>query len=976
MCRRLSYLVIFLLVLAGNGISQAGIQKWEALVRAANPIHWYRFDEAPGTTAANDQGSVDLDGEYRALVELGQEGFFGDGQAVRFERGGQDDVMWTQGGDVTSDEWTAEFLVMKMSNTVAQALSDSGSYSLRIVGWGVDEEISFTEYGVIDARFDAVGGADLVAPVEQWIHITYRKSGGETQVFLDGVLTGTTSTLVDCPINSFGGRDGASDGMDGFMDEAVIYDYALTDADILAHATAPFLPDVGAIVLLPTDGATDVAQDAVLSWMPGTYAETHDVYFGTTFEDVNTANRDNGLGVLVSQGQADSSYAPAGNLELGQTYYWRIDEVNGAPDNKVFKGDVWSFTIEPVGSPIENVVATANGTPDVDAGPENTVNGSGLNVDDHHSTVPSDMWLATPVDGEPIQIEFGFDRVYKMHEMLLWNYNMQFELLLGFGIQNATVEYSENGVDWTVLGDVELTQATARADYTASTIDLQGVPAQYVRLTVNAGFGTKAKFGLSEVRFLYIPAHAREPQPTDGTTEMSVDTALSWRAGRDVAVHEVYLSTDEQAVIDGTALADAIEAASFAPGNLEFGSTYYWKVNETQADTSWEGDLWSFSTQEYIIVEDFESYDDEESRIYDAWLDGWVNETGSTVGYMDAPFAEQTIVNSGAQSMPLVYDNSNSPFYSEAERDLGTQNWTGNGADTLVVNFRGRAPEFLETDDGRILVNSIGADVWDTADQFRYVYKRLSGDGSIVARVDYLMNTWGWAKAGVMIRQGLDAGSPHAMTVMSAANGAALQYRPVMNQISFGINEGEQVAPYWVKLTRSGTSFTAERSADGVNWVSITDDAAASTVEIEMDADVYIGLMAVSTRADIVGAATFSNITTTGDVTGVWETSGIGVEQPAGNALEPLYVAVEDNAGNVQVVNHPDALAALTTEWQEWQIPFSALGGVNLSSVRTMYIGLGDRDNPTAGGTGLIYIDDIGFGHPAPAADPVDEVIE
>jgi hypothetical protein len=89
----------------------------------------------------------------------------------------------------------------------------------------------------------------------------------------------------------------------------------------------------------------------------------------------------------------------------------------------------------------------------------------------------------------------------------------------------------------------------------------------------------------------------------------------------------------------------------------------------------------------------------------------------------------------------------------------------------------------------------------------------------------------------------------------------------------------------------------------------------------------------------------------------------------ADNAPEPLYVAVEDTNGNVAVVTNPDADAAIGSEWAEWVIPLADLAGVNLSRVAIMYVGVGDRDNPTAGGTGLIYIDDIGYGSSAsPAA--------
>ncbi len=71
-----------------------------------------------------------------------------------------------------------------------------------------------------------------------------------------------------------------------------------------------------------------------------------------------------------------------------------------------------------------------------------------------------------------------------------------------------------------------------------------------------------------------------------------------------------------------------------------------------------------------------------------------------------------------------------------------------------------------------------------------------------------------------------------------------------------------------------------------------------------------------------------------------------------------------DNSGSIAVVTHPNPAAVAMSNWQEWTIPLSELGGINLNSVRTMYIGVGDRDNPTAGGAGLIFVDDILVGHP------------
>ena len=107
MFRRLSCLLVLFLIVGSSGVSRAGTQKWEMAVRAANPLHWYRFNEAPGTTEAFDGGSGGLNGVYRSLVELGQEGLFGPASR-RFEAGGQDESLWTQAG--TSQPSGREFL--------------------------------------------------------------------------------------------------------------------------------------------------------------------------------------------------------------------------------------------------------------------------------------------------------------------------------------------------------------------------------------------------------------------------------------------------------------------------------------------------------------------------------------------------------------------------------------------------------------------------------------------------------------------------------------------------------------------------------------------------------------------------------------------------------------------------------------------------------------------------------------------------
>jgi len=594
------------------------------------------------------------------------------------------------------------------------------------------------------------------------------------------------------------------------------------------------------------------------------------------------------------------------------------------------------------------------------------VDGSGLNAQDQHSIAAADMWLCDAVEGEPTWLHYEFPRVHKLYQMLVWNYNVQFELILGLGINDVTIEYSEDGAEWTALGDFQFAKGTAKTTYAANTtIDFGGVPARYVRLTVNSGHGTTGQYGLSEVRFLHIPTYAQNPRPADGAAEVAPDTVLGWQTGREAVVHEVYLGVDEASL----ALVDTVSQPRLAPTDLEFANTYFWKVvevNEAETIPTWESSLWRFSTQEFAPIDGFETYTDDVDAgeaIFDTWLDGWINNTGSTVGYLNAPFAEKTIVRSGRQSMPLQYDNGNAPWYSETVREFQTaQNWMVHGANTLALYVRGNAPAFVEDAQGNIIMSAIGNDIWDNADQFRFAYRSLSGNGSIVARIDRLERSNEWAKAGVMIRETLEPGSKHAFVCVTPDNGISFQHRPVAGQASANTDVAGLAAPYWVKLTRTANTFTAQHSADGATWVDI---AVSPALEISMGGNVYIGLALTSHDTAVPTSAEFSNVSTTGSVTGSWQTADIGVAQPVGNSPESLYVAVEDAAGKIQVVKNPNPTATAITGWNQWQIPFEALAEVNLSQVMKMYIGVGDRNTPTAGGTGVVYIDDIGYGRPA-----------
>ncbi len=672
----------------------------------------YTFDD--GT--ANDSSSNEAHAQPQGNAKVVEDTDLVPGEVFQvMEFNGGDDVLVTPGLTVQEKVPTLTFATWIKPK---EENFDSGLRSLishKVVPW-VDGTIHFMLRDR-SLQFSVKNDSGLTGTTEfeadQWYHVAVVRDGTDMIAYVNGQedarVTGTNQITFKDGFN-IGAHANASRQFFGRMEDIRIYDHALTAEELLAIALAPFPKLELAASPNPVNGETGVVRDAQLSWTPGEGADQHDAYFGTNFEDVNNATiTDDPAGVYKSR-QETSTYTP-GRLEFGQTYYWRVDGVK-AVDGSVYKGPVWEFTVEPVGYALsgELITATASSSADPNGGgPVNTINGSGLDDDDLHSVEQADMWLSSSTGPQPTWVEYEFDRVYKLHEMQVWNHNSFLERVVGFGIKDATVEYSVDGVSWTTVGTThEFARGDSAAGYAANTIiDLSGMAAKYVKITANSNWGSLPQYGLSEVRFLYIPVWATEPNPASGAIDVDVDNVtLGFRAGREAASHDLYFSTDEQAVIDGTAPVTTVTEASYRPSPLDLDSTYYWRVdevNDAQTPTTWRGELWNFTTPDSLVVDDFESYNDldpadpESNRIFDAWIDGYDNPTnGSLVGYDSPPFAEQTIVHSGNQSMPFYYDNS--VGYSEAIMTLTyPRDWTEKGVNTLTIWFIGDAANAAET---------------------------------------------------------------------------------------------------------------------------------------------------------------------------------------------------------------------------------------------------------------------------------------
>jgi hypothetical protein len=156
---------------------------------------------------------------------------------------------------------------------------------------------------------------------------------------------------------------------------------------------------------------------------------------------------------------------------------------------------------------------------------------------------------------------------------------------------------------------------------------------------------------------------------------------------------------------------------------------------------------------------------------------------------------------------------------------------------------------------GQFTISGSGADIWNTADAFQFVYAPLTGDGDIRARVVSLQNTDPWAKAGVMIRETLTAGSRNVYMPISYGSGASYQWRPSTNGFSFNSAQSGIVAPYWVRLTRTNNTFTGYISPNGTSWIQV-----GPSTNITMASSAYAGLAVTAHNSTLLNSSVFDNV--------------------------------------------------------------------------------------------------------------------
>jgi len=431
---------------------------------------------------------------------------------------------------------------------------------------------------------------------------------------------------------------------------------------------------------LPRDSAKFVDLDADLNWSPGWGGRLHTVYFGDNFDDV-----DNAAGGVQ---QAATTHDP-GMLELDKTYYWRVDEFTTRTS---YKGHVWSFTTTDGGGGIKGEYfnnTTLNETPaltriDPDVNFDWGGGGPGAPLPDNGWSA---RWTAD------LEIVFADTFTFSVNSeggTRLW---INDKLVVDMWVSWVATRYAslpihlETGIHSLHLEFADFDRnAVQQLSWSTPTMAEQIVPAGH----------------------LQPPLRARRPVPADGTVGVNLVSSLTWKSGDLAASHDVYFGTDADAVANATNASTEYQGnkargeESLDPGKLDFDATYYWRVdgvNEVNPDSPWTGKVWTFNTGDFLVVDDFETYDDIDppigepgvNRIFDKWLDGFGTTTnGAVVGNDLPPYAEQIIVHGGAQSLVYRYDNANKT--SEATLTLvHPRDWTEYGVTRFSLWFRGDA---------------------------------------------------------------------------------------------------------------------------------------------------------------------------------------------------------------------------------------------------------------------------------------------
>ncbi len=652
MCRKLFFSFSFVLAMGLALVSTAH----------AELVGWWQFNEGSGTTAL-DSSSNENNGTLHDNVKWA-DGKIGlamefDGASGHIEVPFSESLRILNQGDFTIGAWLLLNTVPLSTNRIVVQQGDANGTGRSLLFVHSSNEIRSFAGG-------AATGSGVGVVAGEWIHatviVTETGATDSIQMYVNGATAGAANTALGMESSEgayfIGSHKNLGNVWDGLLDDVRIYNHALTEAELQAAMEGsggdyPFARSPN-----PADGTLLSDTWVNLTWSPGDFAASHDVYLGESFDDVNGATRES---PTFRGNQTSKSFLVGfpGNpypdgLVPGTTYYWRIDEVNEAEPNSPWKGPVWSFSI-----------------------------------------APRTAYDPIPADGAEF-VDLG--------ATLSWT--------PGFG---AKLHHVYFGDDFDVVNNATGAPPQGTPSYKPASLESEKV--YYWRVDE---FDAVATYK-GDVWSFTTPGAVGNARPSNGATDVEMNAILTWTPSAHAASHEVYFGTDKEAIRKANTTSPeykgpkALGAESYDPGLLEPDTTYYWRVDEVNSvnpKSPWKGPLWTFTTGGSLLVDDFEGYDVANNEIWWSWKDGLGyaahhnepaypgNGTGSAVGdETTASYTEETIVHGGGQSMPVAYDNNKQGFakYSEVEFTLTSpRDWTANGVATLTIWFRGESSNDAE----------------------------------------------------------------------------------------------------------------------------------------------------------------------------------------------------------------------------------------------------------------------------------------
>ncbi len=929
MSKKLIYFVPLVLVLGLTLMNTA----------SAELVGWWRLDETSGTTVHDSSGNGNdgtLNGNPQWAAGIIGGALHLDGSSDYVQIPFSESLRVLNRGDFTFTLWLNADEIDKKHIVFQQMdLNGLGRSWLTIGDGNADNNIR-----------TYVGGAytvsGFVIEAGEWYHaavvVTEGGANDSIQIYVNGEPEGNPrqDSMEDCEGDFLigCGKNLASAFTDGLVDDVRIYSRALTEDDLQVIMEGGKGGFPLAMSPTPEDDSQYEETWTRLSWRAGDFAVSHDLYFGTDFDDVN----DGAEGAFVGNTMATFQVvgfpgfpAPEG-LQPGTTYYWRVDEVNDANDLSPWKGDIWSFWIPPKKAYDHN---PADGVKFVDTEVElNWTAGFGAklhtvyfgdNFDDVNSTVvglPQAETTNTPSTLELDKVYYWrideFDGA-ATHKGDVWSFRTMPEIQitdpdlicwwkLDEGSGTNALDWSGHGNHGTFTNDPQWVDG-----YDGGALDFDGINDRVIyRLAAEETWSAYTVTVWAKAGSLWQSLNSCV---FSNHTTFATDTPSMQISFDTINNYQYHGSVDE---IIGPATTTWVHLAVASDGPT---TTVYYNGNLVSSVTTSAGD--PVFTKFAIGI----------NRAEDNWFEGTIDNLRI---YNKVLTAEEILL--AMRGDPLVAWGPNpSPGSTPYIRDATPLSWSpGDNASQHDIYFgtdRDAVADADESDTTGIYQGRQGVTIYTPAEGVEW------GGGPYYWRIDEYNTDGTISKGGIW-----------SFTVAD----------------SIGIEDFEDYNDYppdeifntWI----DGYGTTTNGSTAGYP----EPDFLAGEHYLETTI-VHGGSQSMPLFYD--NNFKYSEATMTLVSARDWTEEGVGVLSlwfygDTSDAAERMYVALNGSA----VVYHDNPNAAQIDEWTEWTIDLQEFAdqGVNLANVNTISIGFGDKNNLQAGGSGMVFFDDIRLYRPAP----------